>query len=275
MKSKHLLIPFFALTLSSCGAKNNLPFVYKNGDLFALNELTYENSFVDISFEQFDNYVKSEQEFVLYLTSQECSHCYEFKDKIFDFVKEKKTKVMRLEIFDTSGDVSVYTETFKQILDSYSDLLFINGNVLTPQVYIVKGEQFADKIPNSRYSTSLMFKNAFNDYANIANVYSFSSFDAYQKFTETNNDYVTFAFDYANKGATNIYNAQIKNKIKATKKTVAIFEISENNKADFESFYDVSLNQYPFAINVDNNNETKYNFTSDVAQNTQFMDDSL
>ena len=105
MKSKHLLIPFLALTLSSCGAKNNLPFVYKNGDLFALNELTYENSFVDISFEQFDNYVKSEQEFVLYLTSQECSHCYEFKDKIFDFVKEKKTKVMRLEIFDPSGDV--------------------------------------------------------------------------------------------------------------------------------------------------------------------------
>ena len=84
-----------------------------------------------------------------------------------------------------------------------------------------------------------------------------------------------FAFDYANKGATNIYNAQIKNKIKVANKTVAIFEISENNKGDFESFYDVSLNQYPFAINVNNNNETKYNFTSDVAQNIQFMDDSL
>ena len=66
-----------------------------------------------------------------------------------------------------------------------------------------------------------------------------------------------------------------KNKIKTAKKTVALFEISENNKADFESFYDVTLNQYPFAINVDNNNETKYNFTSDVAQNTQFVDDSL
>ena len=56
---------------------------------------------------------------------------------------------------------------------------------------------------------------------------------------------------------------------------MALFEISENNKADFESFYDVSLNQYPFAINVVNNSETKYNFTSDIAQNTQFMDDSL
>ena len=48
-----------------------------------------------------------------------------------------------------------------------------------------------------------------------------------------------------------------------------------NQKTDFESFYDVSLNQYPFAINVVNNSETKYNFTSDIAQNTQFMDDSL
>ena len=164
-----LTMIMLALSLSSCTGKVHAEKVVSmNGDLLSLEEINYDNCCYDVSFSEMQALMKSNEKFVFYLTSSQCSHCKEFQDKMTNFVQKTSTLVYRMDIIDKSQQK--YSEEFEQLRETYKDYFFINDEVYTPAVYIVEGEKVAQSVPSTRYSQKWMFKKAMKDYQRLPQI---------------------------------------------------------------------------------------------------------
>ncbi len=221
MKTKRVFpaLIMLALSLTSCSGNNADKVVAINGDLLSLSEITYDNAFYDVNFTEMDTLIKSNEKFVFYLTSSQCSHCLEFQDKIVSYIEKTHTMIYRMDIIDESKET--YSTEFEQFFDAYKEFFFINEQVLTPQVYIVEGKKVADQVPASRYAQKWMFKRAMKDYVQTGKVYSFKQEEAYNKFKEEREgkEYFTFFTDKSNE----LY-AHYTTTLRGAKKDVAILD---------------------------------------------------
>ena len=208
-----------ALSLTSCAGKNSDKVVAINGDLFSLNEITYENACYDVNFTEMNTLINSGEKFVFYLTSSQCSHFSEFQDKIANYIKKTNTMVYRMDIIDKSGET--YSTEFEQLFEAYKEYFFINDQVLTPQVYIVEGKKVAEQVPASRYAQKWMFKRAMSEYVRTGKVYSFKDENAFNKFKEerTKKEYFTIYTDKSSE----LY-SRYSSVLKGAKKDVAVLD---------------------------------------------------
>ena len=171
-----------SLLLAGCSKKiDPSKIVARNGDLYALSDLTYENSLVDVSFEKMDYLINSNEKFVFYLYSHECSHCMDFKDVIFDYVKDTSTLVYRMDAIKDDG---TFSDDFQALFDKYDPYFFIDHKVSFPQVYVVEGAKVAEQVPASRYAQKFMFKKAMSEYVTTSGLYHMNNFDGYSKFAD-------------------------------------------------------------------------------------------
>ena len=257
---KKLFLSIFSfirlLAISGC-AKDSNPRVLKNGDLLAIGELTYEHAFRDVSANDMEILLKSNETFVFYLTSSECHSCYEFQEKIMNYVSSNNALVYRMDLYEQKDE-------FNKFAEKYHDYFFYDNSIATPQVYIAKGEAVATKVPYSRYSTSTMFKNAMKDYINQSNVYSFKSSSAYNKYILDKEEYMTIVIDRSNASVMNLYNSEISEIIKRSKKDVFLFEISEGDNLGLEL-------TSPVGFYHSKSEDIQYIFSDNQSENKTFL----
>ena len=219
-----LSLILISLSLTSCSGASPDKVVSINGDLLLLrdNEINYDNAFRDVNLKELNNLILSNEKFVFYLTSSECSHCLEFQDKIVDYIQKTRTMVCRMDIIDE--DKKTYSDEFIEFFAVYKDYFFVNEKVLTPQVYVVEGKKVAQQVPSSRYAQKWMFKRAMKDYVETGHLYSFTNNDAYEKFRNEreNKEYFTI---YADKTCS--YYIEYNSVLREAKRDVAIIETEE------------------------------------------------
>lgn len=240
MKMSKAILPLIMITLSltGCSSKRSLlKRVAKNGDLISLNEINYENSMVDVSFEKIDKLINSEEKFVFYLMSKECHACVDFKDVITSYVQDTNTLVYRMDIL---GDDESYnlSPDFQAFYDKYDEYFFINHKIQTPQVYVVKGVNVAEQVPFSRYAQKWMFKKAMSEYVKAEKFTTFTSVDSYNKFIElnANKKYITLLVDENNVEAWDLYKKYVSD-FKSSNYEVACIYLNDTNKAAFTEMF--------------------------------------
>ncbi|MCQ2793593.1 MAG: hypothetical protein MJ221_04200 [Bacilli bacterium] len=264
------------LCLSSCGANPNNPHITKNGNLTYLSEITEENAYFNGSFEYVSQMIDSEDYFIFYLTSSECSHCVEFKNKMLDYVKETKASVIKMDIIKYNDDDTIgYTADFEKFYKTYGDYFFINGEVLTPQVYIAHGKNVATKVPSSRYSTSSMFKGAMNDYVYLDNVMTFSKASSYNEFIKNNKEVMTILLKREYLGSNDIYKYAIKDLIHVSKTQVALVEIDEFNETEFCELFKLESITSPLGYYQNGEEKENYTFTTNINEGKAFLNKYL
>ena len=275
MKIKHFL-PLSILTvisLTSCAGNPNAPKVLKNGELFGLQEITYENAFVTATFDYMDTMIQSGEPFIFYLTSSECYHCYLFKEKILSYVRSTNNLVAMMDIYDDEKES--YSEDFEKFKDKYEDYFFINGEAYTPQIYIVEGLKFETQVPNSRYDNEGMFKRAMQDYVNQCNVYSFSTVGRLNNFLSSNPNSLTVLIDRKQSELMSTYHGYVQDLIKARNNKIALFEIDDSNRTQiFEKFGLTELTA-PTGFITKQSQLYKYKFINNKESNEIFLNENL
>ncbi len=266
-KREHLkaLIAILASTLTSCGQNKDNPHILKNGDLETMEEITDDNAFVNGTFSYLDTMLEANESFIFYLMQDECSACKEFKDKMLSFIQSSHSLVVRMNI-------STNEEDFLKLGNKYQEQFFYNNQIATPKVYVVRNKESVIAVPNSRYSTATMFKNAMNDYIYNTNVYTFSSFENYLKFADKEDDLLTIVVDYTKKDTVELYKAMIEEKIKSSNKKVALIQI-DNEESEFISKFDIEDTNYPLGIRKATNE--RFTFSIDEEKNESFLNSYL
>lgn len=270
-----LTMIMLTLSLSSCTGKVHAEKVVSmNGDLLSLEEINYDNCCYDVSFSEMQALMKSNEKFVFYLTSSQCSHCKEFQDKMTNFVQKTSTLVYRMDIIDKSQQK--YSEEFEQLRETYKDYFFINDEVYTPAVYIVEGEKVADYVPSTRYNYKWMFKNAMKDYVQTGKNYSFSSVEAYKKFADARwkNSYMSIVIDRQDEEKRNLYSKYL-SIIKASSLDVAIIDINSNNKEAFANYLNFIDIHSLTAFYSNASDKDVYKFSENDAENKEFLNKYL
>ena len=259
------LIATLASTLTSCGQSKENPHILKNGDLEIVDEITDDNAFINGTFSYLDMMLEANESFIFYLMQDECIACKEFKDKMLSFVQSTHSLVVKMNISNSEGD-------FLKLGNKYQEQFFYNNQVATPKVYVVRNKESVIAVPNSRYSTSTMFKNAMNDYIFNTNVYTFSSFENYSKFLDKEDDLLTIVVDYTKKDTVELYKAMIEEKIKASNKKVALIQI-DDEESEFISKFEIEDTTYPLGIRKATNE--RFTFTIDEEKNESFLNSYL
>lgn len=276
MKMRKTIPSLIMLTLSvtSCGENSNNPIIHRNGDLLSLSEITYDNAFVNATAELLGNMLSANEPFLFYVTSSECSHCYDFESVILDYVKSTKNYVLKLEVYedDTNGD-PIYTEEFKNIYDEYKNYFFVNGQLLTPSVFVTNGFNFATSIPSSRFANSGMFSRAMNDYIKYSNVYAISSIEGNDSFNIKHDDAesMTILIDRSNKELMTTYNLQIQEITDSSSFDIALVDINGSNKDELLKKYELDSLDRPIAIYKNGSNFDKYIFNSKIDSGKEFL----
>lgn len=276
MKMRKTIPSLIMLTLSvtSCGENNNNPIIHRNGDLLSLSEITYDNAFVNATAELLGNMLSANEPFLFYVTSSECSHCYDFQSVILDYVKSTKNIVLKLDVYeeDINGD-PVYTNDFQNIYDEYKDYFFVNGQLLTPSVFVTNGFNFATSIPSSRFANSGMFSRAMNDYVRYSNVYSISSLEGSNTFDSkhNNSESMTILIDRSNKELMTTYNLQIQEITDSSSFDIALVDINSSSKDDLLKKYELESLDRPMAIYKNGSKIDKYIFNSEIDSGKEFL----
>ena len=234
-RSSALSLIMLALSLTGCSAKANPEkLIVRNGDLFANNAISFDNALVDISFTQLEAIMKSEEKIVFYLQRHECQGCQDFKPIITSYVQKTEALVYTMYVDDKSGDN--YTQDILDLEDKYGEYFFIDGKVLTPQVYIVQGEKVAEQVPYSRYAQKFMFKKAMKEYVEPSNFYAMHSVKAYKGFIEAkySSKFATLIVDSENLSDYKLFSENY-SKFKESKINLACLYVNDENRDEVKS----------------------------------------
>ncbi len=268
-----LITTFFTLIMSSCSPNFNNTHILRNGELLVEDEINDDNAYKEGTFSYIDSLMKAKDSFILYLVQDECSACANFKDKMLDYVKESKNLVVRISANVKSNYGYDENEEFSKLIKNYKDIFFINNEFVTPSVYVVNKGESAIKVPNSRYSTSIMFKNAMNDYVYPNSIYAFTDVTKYNAFLNKEDDLLTIAVDYTNSAATYLYQNYIYQYVDSVNKKIALIQINETNKNAFLEALNIEDITYPLGFQKKDN--LSYIFQADGANNKEFIDNYL
>lgn len=217
MKLKAIsLISILPLLLTSCGFRGDTK-VYRNGELYFLDEITYENAFVMSDYNLIDSLIKIEETFMFYFKSEECYSCLEFKDIITQYVKETNQHIY---IFD---EITQH-EDFVKLGKNYGDFFFPLGVIETPQLYVFSKEKACLKISNSKYATMTMFRNAMKETVSETNVYKVSSLDTLERFIKLDEEVDVFPYSRLASNSVSYFKDTVKDIFEKNDRKSIIFE---------------------------------------------------
>ncbi len=251
-----LLLPF---SLSSCGQNKNNPHINKNGELYSLEEINDDNAYVTGNFEYIDNLIQQKEKFIFYFMQENCHSCEDFKGVMLNYIKESKAFVVKVNMTNQA-------EIAYKLYEKYNTLLNL---IDTPRVYLIENSEKMTLIPQSRYSSSLMFNKAMNDYVYVSNVYTFSSLNSYQTFLEKEDNLLTIFLDYSNSSAIEKYRSFIEEKIQDSDKKVALIELNDDNKSSFIDAY--NLNDLNEPIGYIKSENKWHTFSLDNKESSDFL----
>lgn len=232
MAKKHLfsIALLIALSLSSCGENIEKVYINKNGELYSLDEVNDNNAYKIGSFEYIDNLIEKEESFIFYFMQNNCQSCEEFKDVMLSYVKETLSFVVKVNL-------SEQNDLAYKLHEKYSSTLLLED---TPRVYLIESKENMTLIPQSMYSSSLLFNKAMNDRLTTSNVYTFSTLESYKSFFEKEDDLLTIFLDSYDSSANKRYKEIIKDVIQNSDKKTALVELDSNNLEQFKKEYSLT-----------------------------------
>lgn len=256
MKKRNILLSLLPIILSSCGQNINNTHILRNGNLYNENIDEFENAIIHTSFENISSIIENEEGALLLLYSNECEPCTRLKPILKKYISNSKSMLYAIEVQQENEEI-------KKIMQSeYSSLIFQNGVLSTPSMYVI-GENLITKIPNSRMENEIMLNNAMNDYVYYSNVYSFTNENKYISMVNDNkqNGFMSILIDRNKKDAMATYKNLIKNKIYNSKRDVALLDINDFDDKFIKDNFNIDNLIYPLGIYYSKDNITTHQFS--------------
>ncbi len=248
-----------ASCLTSCGQNNNNPHINRNGELSSLEEINEDNAYKIGSYEYIENLIEQKERFLFYFMQENCHACEDFKDVMLNYIKDTSAFVIKVNMTN-QGEVAY------KLYDKYGTLLNLED---TPRVYLIESKEKMTLIPQSRYSSSLMFNKAMQDYVYLTNVYTFSLQNSYKAFLENEENLLTIFVDYSNSNSINKYRSFIEEKIQNSDKKVALVQLDNENISSFKEEY--ALTDLSSPIGIIKSENKQFVFSSDNKESSDFL----
>lgn len=268
-----LFIPIL-LSVFSCSNKNKLS-IPTNYEIISYSEPNANDDLskwmTSVNGDEIVTIMNSNEDFILYIASDGCSHCLEAKPHVLNYVYNSKAQVY---LFDTS----LYTEPYEEYTKVYSNTLgSIPTSFSTPTVMFYSGRTIVNYVVGAtKLQNNTAANNLFNAPTRISNVTLIRDYEKYNQYVSTINDQVIFFFDRNNNVAKDIYLNSIKTKINYSDRKVIMFDITsldDEEKIDLFTKYQLSnTNPYLFYKNNNEINEAiTYNTENDATALISFL----
>lgn len=227
MKNKRhfALLSSLPLIISGCFGYSGSVNAIKNGDI-ASSDISSDNAYRYVDFKTLDNLIKSNSEFIFYLSSTTCTSCQEFEPIMVNYIQNTHQLVYKM-------NADTQFEDFQQLYNTYAD--YFNGLSYTPGIYIFGDGAGSYQISNSRISNLNMFTTAMKEKVYESNVYSISNFSSLDSYLGMQNRSYLLFYDRSNSEYANYYNSYLKESVNKFDKNIIIVELSQFSDKDLES----------------------------------------
>lgn len=244
---KLLTLPVILIPLSSCSSPRNIV-VSQNYEILNKAKPMNNESIADWTTSVDGNGIKylmdANYNFVLYISSEQCSSCMDSKPQILNYIYETKTQMYLL-------DTLKYDEIYNEYSIFYNYTIGdLDANLVTPTILFYSGRTLMNKtIGSSRLLNQNSTNNLFRSATTLKNITVVKNYNDFSKIKNTN-DTIFYLYNRDNSLAKSAYTSIIKDQINTLNKTIYIVEV--------DSFSDEEISAYKNEFNLTSTNPFMY-----------------